>query len=69
MSEWISVKDAYPEDYESVLVNFDGGDCAVMLLDYDDGMKWKEDTPYGWQPSREYPSHWMPLPSPPKDDA
>lgn len=49
-----------------MLVNFMGGDCAIMLLDYDDGMMWKEETPYGWQPSLEYPSHWMPLPTPPE---
>ena len=63
MSDWISVKDRLPENCEVVDVYtlYDG---RVVDVAYRDGewvsqyLKWSGN-----------PTHWMPLPSPPKEQA
>lgn len=55
MSEWISVKDRLPEEFDVTLcVNKFGG----MWTDQFYGGEWCDE---------EQPTHWMPLPDPPID--
>lgn len=69
MSEWISVKDRLPNDYQAVIVS-DGGEpeFAIFYKYY-----------YGYGPTFVTPdcyeeeiiegiTHWMPLPEPPKEE-
>jgi hypothetical protein len=60
MAEWISVKDRLPEDDRNVLVYSEI--CGIVIADYDTN---------GWC-DQQYnfirPSHWMPLPEPPKGE-
>ena len=78
MSEWISVKDGLPEDYQSVLV-----------VSLDEDYNWNEwENPVGFAIFKKTcnkgccaskfdvktsfyiyePTHWMPLPIPPKGE-
>jgi len=63
MSEWISVGDRLPNDGELVLIVTVSGD----LTDYNFA-KWSGDywTRKAW-PLGYAPTHWMPLPEPPKN--
>lgn len=58
MSEWISVEDLMPEKYEYVIIyaedNVYIASCDEMGL-FNDSDGWSFD-----------PTHWMPLPEPPK---
>lgn len=62
MSEWISVDDELPLAYRSVLVGWKDGSIEIMFIETRlDGSdpKW----------SKRYssdPTHWQPLPEPPK---
>ncbi len=61
MSEWISVKDELPDVECHYLVFTEDGFYELMFFENDE---WQNDAPiYG------APSHWMPLPNPPKDEA
>lgn len=74
MSEWISVKDKLPNEYQRVLVYrgyYDGDDkdekIHVGFLNPKDGFYGSQ---YGLLDDYLYPhslvTHWMPLPEPPK---
>ena len=61
--QWISVKDRLPEHFEDVLT-FEDGECyrvnSISQL-----------TKYWWDSDEGFernPSHWMPLPAPPKEE-
>ena len=60
-SEWVSVKDKFPEQYTDVIVFTKGGTIAVDYVDENGDFYY-----YG-----EYVTHWMPLPQKPEseDDA
>ena len=62
MSEWISVKEKMPTEYEYVLI-FDGGDIQIDSL-VDD----QEKPGLIWEYNFDNPgiTHWMPLPEPPQ---
>ena len=64
MSEWISVKDRLPDEFEWVLA-CDKDRCVGEAMFTRIGERW--DGPYG-----EYQlhgvTHWMPMPEPPKED-
>lgn len=64
MSEWISVKDKLPEEFEEVLT-FGSGEYEVLsFLDTKAIGKCWEDKGGWWRPFDEV-THWMPLPEPP----
>lgn len=60
--KWISVKDRLPETYENVLV------CEnnEVLLAYWNGKEWCQCDLYEYVTL--YPTYWMPLPEPPKEE-
>lgn len=60
MSEWISLKDRAPDDNVDVLTT-DGDYMAVASTSRWDIWFINDDTAPQWQPT-----HWMPLPEPPK---
>lgn len=71
MSEWISVKDRLPGKGNDVLMYFDTGNMAVGF--WHDGDEcftfWSAYADYGWYTDCDFePTHWMPLPEPPKED-
>ena len=59
MSDWISVKDRLPEQYEEVLVY-----SAKYCVQVD----WIADKPYYWWNYGELVTHWQPKPEPPKGE-
>lgn len=61
--KWISVEDGLPEEWADVLVLLQCGDCVVAARS---GKHWRE----RWLNSMldRSPTHWMPLPEPPKAD-
>ncbi len=63
-SEWVSVEEALPTEWENVLVFEDGG-ISIAFIDikswWDYESYYKNDT---WH--QVFPTHWMPLPEPPK---
>lgn len=61
MAEWISVEDRLPEENERVLV-FNFIDGINIGWRQPGGKRFRVKTPYP-----ERPSHWMPIPEPPKD--
>ena len=66
MPEWISAEDRLPEDEIPVLVGYSrnlDGFISIGYLDQED-MRW-----CGLDDIRiARPSHWMPLPEPPKEE-
>ena len=70
MSEWISVEDRKPRDFRPVLIFLDGCImtasyyCGAFVQDSAQAMLYDAD-PLG--PIAEQPTHWMPLPEPPKE--
>lgn len=61
--DWISVKDRLPERADDYLVYFDDGFITTTSYTADENgeMDWEL-----WAGSGE-PTHWMPLPEPPKE--
>jgi hypothetical protein len=58
MNKWISVKDKLPKNYHTVLT-YDGDGCVILCY-VGNGQFIKRFEDY-------IPTHWMPLPEPPKD--
>lgn len=73
-SQWISVTDRLPDHENNVLAVLDGKVCVMAYISFKDNGH----TYYAWGYSYDgisgdairdedyYPSHWMPLPSPPQ---
>lgn len=62
---WISVKDRLPEDGQEVLV-FEEGTISTNCYSYNRVLSFRWDLyPNGFNCN---PSHWMPLPAPPKEE-
>ncbi len=61
--EWISVKDRFPEKDITVLT-WDGDYIETMAYWYDENNKQVWFSPPA--PPKDYITHWMPLPEPPK---
>jgi len=63
MSEWISVKDRLPKNFEPVIVCRRGKDGTIVEQGFKDaGSWWKV---YGTRTKNV--THWMPLPEPPEE--
>jgi hypothetical protein len=70
--KWIPVSERLPNINQSALVYFDSGNMAVgFWYDVDFGQPlWETWTDDGWTTCADCaPTHWMPLPEPPKEDA
>lgn len=65
MSEWISVKDRLPPKRTSALTCDRYGNIHIMF--HCGGEKYPFNIP-PWHPYYYEPTHWMPLPEPPKED-
>ena len=71
VQEWIPVTERLPKKDESVLVYFDSGNMAVgFWYDKDEWITfWQIWTDDGWLADADFmPTHWMPLPTPPKGE-
>lgn len=68
MSEWISVKDRLPEESGAYLVHFG---THASVLEYSAVHKafnaFDDHSEFLVERTRLNPSHWMPLPEPPKE--
>lgn len=63
MAEWISVKDRLPKNNDYVLAWSPGWvECVICFYDKYSEYWYTEDH------SLPFPSHWMPLPEPPKGE-
>lgn len=62
-AKWISVKDRLPEDFEDVLT-FEDGEC-YRVNSISQLTKYWWDSDEGFE---RHPTHWMPLPEPPKEE-
>ena len=69
---WISLEDRLPEMKADVLMYF--AECKNMAVGFmcdmdEDRTMWCSYSDDGWYTDCDYePSHWMPLPEPPKED-
>lgn len=66
MSDWMPIETA-PKDRD--VWAFNGEQAAMRWLDFDDidGLWiWSDDTLCEIDPNPEQPTHWMPLPEPPR---
>ena len=71
MGEWISVKDRQPREGQFALVVFPNGEMVVACIYVidEDVMYWRAQTDMGWESDMDFdPTHWMPLPEPPKEE-
>ena len=78
MMEWISVKDRLPEYDVPVLVisKTYPNEVTTAVLRYEDGWHWEQYAGYGFLSDKDcyefdddyQYTHWMPLPTPPKED-
>lgn len=71
MTEWISVKDRFPNDYEYVLLNAlktDVSDDPLVFVGCKCGKRWESAWGDGWTPFQfDEIVFWAPLPEPPND--
>lgn len=70
MLKWISIENQKPQIGEFVLGCFSNKDMAVVrILKIDDNQRtWRAVTDEGWECDCDTePTHWMPLPEPPKE--
>jgi len=70
MSEWIDINDRLPEKGKPILVG--GPDWETLAVYDDDPPRWRVAyfIPDDKAPQRgPQPTHWMPLPAPPKEMA
>ena len=68
---WIRVDERLPEREEYVLVRYQNNDMTVAcIFDRDECMTfWRAQTDEGWCCDCDTePTHWMPLPEPPKEE-
>jgi hypothetical protein len=68
VQEWISVKDRLPDEYEPVLVydpDVGHGQCVMYACWSVDG--WKTEFDFDHHEDHGI-THWMPLPTPPKEE-
>lgn len=65
---WIPCSERLPENYERVLVFYPNveGKRTTILIDYAVDGKFIVEDKDGEEPYFGHPSHWMPLPKPPK---
>lgn len=72
--EWISVEDRLPDESDQYLVT-NGKIITVRMFKHPDGFTafskpsfcvW-DNSGDGWWVKSEFPTHWMPLPSPPTE--
>lgn len=71
MSDWISVRERLPKKEQNVLMYFDSGNMAVgWWQDEDEHITfWCAYTDDGFYTDCDcIPTHWMPLPEPPKEN-
>lgn len=69
--KWVSVEDRMPKIGEFVLVCFKNNDMAVAkIFAHDENfIFWRALTDEGWEADCDNePTHWMPLPEPPKEE-
>ena len=70
MGEWIRVEDRLPDENTDVLAVFPSGNMVVCrYYDQDEDITfWQASVDDGWSSDMDFtPSHWMPLPEPPKE--
>lgn len=68
---WINVNDRLPEQNVAVLAVFASGEMVVCrIYDIDETwVLWRAETDDGWECEMDFsPTHWMPLPEPPKEE-
>jgi hypothetical protein len=65
MSEWISTKDRLPEIEQDALIYLDGYCFIARRVEDDRG--WIGFN--GYVLGEDVPTHWMPLPDPPKEQS
>ena len=58
--EWINVEDRLPEGIGSFLAFWEN--CYIGMLFFNSDKEWYE----MWEQKKYKPTHWMPLPEPPK---
>ena len=63
--KWISVEDRLPEEGDEVLVYFDGVIAKSEIIMFDMITKYPM---WSYTGAGGDPTHWMPLPEPPKED-
>lgn len=71
MPQWSSVKEQLPEDGVYVLARYKNNDMVVAcVFEHDECLDfWRAMTDEGWCADCDTePTHWMPLPTPPKEE-
>ena len=64
-NEWISIKDRLPENFQNIIVGRVGEPNVMAIISYQDSYAYD----YYWGSGMDIfakPTHWMPLPPPPK---
>lgn len=68
MGEWISVKDGLPQDRKRVLVWFSGNSALDSEPGFGVSTFFERDKYFTGSKFQGKPTHWMPLPEPPKEE-